>query len=248
MRPQTVHVLEMDQMEANDTAITVPTEEYPREDEMRSNRQRQLAEIFRPILIVMKLTGLFFGETALTECSGRRTLHISHFSSALIVLGQWLVVVLAVTSLHFIGFSSMSAFFFLLTTTAWYVQCASSTTVCLFVLPVTNKRKSRFALFLSRFVTKAPELDGMKRKAVRGLVVACLATVINCIVLVLFSVHFNGVVSIFPPWNQPPGLRLTVRVIVLAFAILDSFALTLPALIFCITCMLLEKNVRQFPK
>ena len=119
MQPRTVHAQEMSQMEVNDSGSTVPTEEYSREDQMISNRQRQLAEIFRPILIAMKLTGQFFGETALTKCRGRRDLHISHFFSALIVLGQWLNVVLGLTSSLYVGFSSMSIFFFLLVSTIW---------------------------------------------------------------------------------------------------------------------------------
>ena len=246
MRPRTVHVQEMSQMEVNDTAITVATEEYPGVDEMTSNRQRQLGEIFRPFLIAMKLTGQFFGETALTKCRSRRTLHISQFFSALIVLGQWLMVVLGVTTHLYVGFSSMGIFFFLLVTTTWYVQCAGNTTICLFVLPLTNRRPSRFAQFLSSFVTTAPEFDGMKQKVVRSLVVACLAAVINSIVLALFSVHFKGIISTLPPWNQHIGLYLTVRVIEMVWAVVDSFAFTLPPVIFCITCMLLEKMFDTF--
>ena len=246
MRPRTVHVQEMSQMEVNDTGSTVPTEEYPREDQMISNRQRQLAEIFRPIFIAMKLTGQFFGETALTKCRGRSKLHISHFFSALIVLGQWLNVVLGLTSSLYVGFSSMSKFFFLLVSTIWYVQCAGNTIVCLFVLPLMNRRPSRFAQFLSSFVTTAPELDGMKGKTVRSLAIACLAAVINSTVLAIFNISFEGVISIHPPWDQHTGLRLTVRVIEMVWGLLNSFAWTLPPVIFCTTCMLPEQMFDSF--
>ncbi|KAL9970421.1 hypothetical protein ACROYT_G022796 [Oculina patagonica] len=231
----------MRKRDANETENTAHNEEYTREVEMRSKRLRQLAEIFRPILFAMKLTGQYFGETALGDCSGRRTMYVSRFFSALVVVGQWLMVVIGVTSHLYIGFSSMSSFSFLLVNTAWYVQNASSTTVCLFVLPLMNERRSRFAQFLSSFATKAPELDGMRKKAVKGLAVACLAAVINSIVIILLSVRFNGVISIFPPWNQTQGMYVTVRVTEIAFGVLDSFAWTLPPLIFCVTCMLLEK-------
>ena len=241
MLPRTMHGQEMSQMEENEYGNTVQSEELQREDEVRSNHQRQLAEILRPIFIAMKLTGHFFGETALAEGSGQRELCISHFSSALVVLGEWLVVILGVTSLFYIGFSSMNAFFFLIVTTAFYIQCASNATVCLFVLPLRAKRRSKFAKFLSSSVTAAPELDGMKKKAVVGLSVACLAALVNSIVIGLFSVHFNGIISVFPPWNLHPATYVTVRVMELVVGALDSFALTLPPLIFCITCMLLEK-------
>ena len=168
-------------------------------------------------------------------------MHISHFSCALVILNQWLMVVLGVTSHLYIGFSSMSAFFFLLVTTAWYVQCASSTTVCFLVLPLMSRRRTRFEKFLFSVDTRAPKLDGMKNKAVLGLTVACLAAVINSIVIGLFSVRFSGIISVFPPWKHHTGMHFTVRVLELLFAVVDFFAWTLPPLIFCITCMLLEK-------
>ncbi|XP_078372923.1 uncharacterized protein LOC144656577 isoform X2 [Oculina patagonica] len=248
MLPRTVHVLEMSQSEVFVTDDAIPDEENQSGVQMGSNRQKQVAEIFRPILTAMKLAGQYFGETALADGSGRRTLYISHFSSAIVVLGQWLMVVLCVTSLLHIGFSSMSSFFFLLLTTAWYVQSASSTTVCLFVLPLTGKRRSRFAKFVSSFATTATEIDGMKRKVVKSLAVACLAAGINFIVICLLSVRFNGVFSMLPPWNRHPIMHLTVRVMELVFAALNSFAWTLPPLIFCVTCMLLERMFETLQK
>lgn len=74
-----------------------------------------------------------------------------------------------------------------------------------------------------------------------GLSLACLAALINFTVVTLFSLHSNGIISIFPPWNQNTGMYSTIRVIELVIMALDSFAWTLPPLIFCITCMLLEK-------
>lgn len=60
----------------------------------------------------------------------------------------------------------MSALFYILVPTDWFVQCASSTTICLILLPLTDKRRSRFAKFLYSFATKTPELDGMKKNEV----------------------------------------------------------------------------------
>ena len=241
MLPQRVHVVDIRQVEGKAADNTLPTEDYPREDELTSLHLRKLADTFRPVLIVVKLTGQFFGETSLVEGSRQRNLCISQFFSTVVVLGQWLVMVLVVISHCYIGFSSMDAFFFLLVTTIWYMQCAGSTTVCLLALPLTGKKRSRFARFLSRFATTAPELDGIKRSAVKGLVLACLAAVINTIVIGLFDALYNGIISILPPWNGQRVMYWTVRVIELVLAPLVSFAWTLSPLIFCITCMLLEK-------
>lgn len=237
MLPRRVHGIEMSQREENES------DDCERGDrgETKSSRQRQLAEIFRPILTASKLMGQYFGETSLGEGSNQRTWIVSYISCALVVLGQWLIVAFGVTSLIYVGFSSMNAFFFLLVNTAWYIQCAGNTIACLSVLPLTSKRRSKFAKFLSSFVTASPKLDGMKKKALMGLAIACLAAVLNAIVIVLFSVRSSGIISVFPPWNRHPGMYLTVRVMVLVFGTLDSFAMTLPPLIFCITCILLEK-------
>ena len=241
MLAQKVYVVQISQLEGNESNNNVSTEDCPRENEMSSYRQKKLAEIFRPILIAMKLTGQFFGEAALAEGGPRMKGCISHFYSALAVLGQWLVVALGITSHFYIGFSSMNVFFFLLVTTVWYVQCASSTTVCLLAFPLTGKKPSRFARFLSCFATTATELDGMKKNAVKGLAMACLAAVINTIVIVLFSAINKGIISVLPPWNRHPSMYFIVRVMELVFVPLVSFVWTLSPLIFCVTCMLLEK-------
>ena len=243
-----VYVLEIRQRPIKNTDNTGSTDEYPRQNEMSSDlqstiRQSQLSAIFSPILIAMKLSGQFFGETALAEIGRRRTCFISRFFSTFVVLGQWLLVVLSVISHFYIGFSTMPEFFFLLVSTIWYFQCASSTTICLVVLPLAQHwRPSRFARFLSSFATTELELEGMKEKAVKGLTLGCLATLINTVVVTYFSVCYRGMISRYPPWYPHSETYLAVRVTEMVFGTFDSFAWILPALIFCVTCMLLEKT------
>ena len=243
MLSRTVYALEISQRPINNIDNAGPTEQYPRENEMNTNHQSQLSAIFRPILIAMKLTGQFFGETELAETGRLRTCYISRIFSFLVVLGQWLLVVMSVLSLFYIGFSTMPKFFFLLVTTIWYAQCASSTTICLVVLPlVQNRRPSRFARFLSCFDTNELELDGMREKAVKGLSLGCFAALINTVVVTYYSVRYRGIISIFPPWFSHSETYLAVRVIEMVFGTFGSFAWILPAVIFCITCTLLEKT------
>ena len=243
MLSRAVYALEISQRPINNIDNTGPTEEYPRENEMNTNRQSQLSGIFRPILMAMKLTGQFFGETELAEIGRPRTCYVSRIFSTLVVLGQWLLVVMSVLSLFHVGFSSKPEFFFLLVTTIWYAQCASSTTVCLVVLPLArNGRPSKFARFLSSFVTNELELEGMKEKALKSLTLGCLAALINTVVVTYYSVRYRGIISIFPPWYPHSETYLAVRVIEMVFSTFGSFAWILPALIFCITCTLLEKT------
>ena len=82
----------------------------------------------------------------------------------------------------------------------------------------------------------------MKEKAVKGLAWGCLAALTNTVVVSYFSVCYRGMISRFPPWYPPSVTHLAVRVIEMVFMIFGSFAWIIPALIFCITCMLLEKT------
>jgi len=88
----------------------------------------------------------------------------------------------------------------------------------------------------------------MKEKAVKGFSLGCLAALINTIVVTYFSVCYRGIISIFPPWYPHSDTYLAVRVIEMVFGTFDSFAWILPALIFCITCMLLEKTFETLQK
>ena len=243
LSPRAVYARESSQTPIHNMDNTGPTEEYPGENEMNTNRQSQLSAIFTPILITMKLTGQFFGETSLAHIGRLRTCYISQFFSTIVVVGQWLLVVMGVISHFHIGISTTPKFFFLLVSTIWYAQCASSTTICLFALPLAqNRRQSRFARFLSSFCTNAPDLEGLKEKAVKGLAWGCLAALINTVVVSYFSVCYRGMISRFPPWHSVSVTYLAVRVIEMVFGIFGSFAWIIPALIFCITCMLLEKT------
>lgn len=165
---------------------------------------------------------------------------VSHFSSAVVVLGPCLGVVLGVTSHFFVGFSSMSASFFLLVTTAWYVQSASSATVCLFVFPLTDERRSRFPKFFPFLPWQCLSLTVYRKKSSEKLAVACLVTnycsnfsnLSNFIVISIFSVRFNGDISILPSWNQHSCMYLTLWAMELVIAAIDSFIWTLPPLNF----------------
>ena len=243
MLSRAVYPLETTQRPIYSIDDTGPNEEHPRQYEMNTNHQSQLSAIFRPILIAMKFAGQFFGETALAEIGSLRRCYISRIFSTLVVLGQWLLVVMSVISLFHKGFSTKPEFFFLLVTTIWHLQCASSTTICLVVLPlVQNRRPSRFSRFLSSFVANELKLEGVKEKAVKGLTLGCLAVLINTVVVTYFSVRYRGIISKFPPWYPHSETYLAVRVIEMVFGTFDSFAWILPPLIFCVTCMVLEKT------
>ena len=244
MPQRVVPVLEAGQNETSETGGNDLTEQNRIHEEMKANVPKQLSQIYGPILRAMKLSGEHFGETIFTEDTRRGNFDISRYYSTLVVLGQWVLAIIGMTSLFYEGFSSMTSFLYLLVTAVWYVQCACSTTICLVVLPLAYNRRSRFAQFVSSFLTTGTELEGLRLKALKGLTIACTVSVINSVVIVFVSIYYNGIVSVFKPWDH----HLAIRVIEVIFGNLNSFAWTLPVLIFCITCLVLERMFEMLRK
>ena len=250
--PQRIHVtsvehdLEADQKETNESGHNEPSEQYHGDEEMR----KTLAETFGPSLSAMKLAGEFFGETSsFTELRDsnreKSSVCIWRFYSVLVVLGQWAFVVIAVTSLFYEGFmSGINNFLYLMVTLIWYIQCACNTTICLIVLPLVHNKTSRFVKLISGILTTETEFDGLRRKTLKGLSIACLVSVINSVVIVLFSIYYNGILAHFKPWNG----HAAVRVFEIALGIFDSFAWSLPVQLYCVTCLVLERMFEMLKK
>ena len=244
MPQRVVPVLEAGKNETSETGGNDLTEQNRIHEEMRTNVPKQLSQIYGPILRAMKLSGELFGETIFTEDATRGNFDIFRYYSTLVVLGQWVLAIIGMTSLFYEGFSSVTSFFYLLITTIWYVQCAFSTTICFVVLPLAYNRRSRFAQFISSFLTTGTELEGLRLKALKGLTIACTASVFNSVAIVFVSIYYNGIVSVFKPWDH----HLTIRVIEVIFGNFNSFAWSLPVLMFCITCLVLERMFEMLKK
>ena len=227
-----------------------PTLRYNRDQQTRNELSEQLSQTFGPTLFVMKLAGDFFGETTLTELRdlnsnwGNSAYCISRFYSSLVVLAEWLLVVLGLITLFYQGLTSMKDFLFLLIPITWYIQCASNATICSVVLPLVKRKKTRFSLFISGAMMTTTDLDGVKRKTLQGLVIACFVAVMNFVCIILFSLYHDGMISRFKPWNG----HLAVRVIELAPAIYGSFSWSLPVQLYCATCLVLERMFETLKK
>ena len=236
---RSVDAIEIHRRDSGDiTGNQIPIEEYQKKEEIAKNLRKQLSAILRPIFLVMKLTGQYFGTTAMFEENMQKTWCVSRLYSTFVALGQWLLFLIAVTSHCYLGFKEMNQFFFLLVSTVWFLQCASATTICLVAFPFAQSRKSKMSIFIASLVEAAPELnlDGIKAKTVKGLVLACSAATLNLVVIVMMSVYFGGTISVFSPWEKYTFLRW----VELIFGTYCSFSWCFPVLIFCVTCMLLE--------
>jgi len=196
------------------------------------------AERFRPILRLMKLTEEFYGDVTMDEILQEDWSVFSRFYCGLVLLGQWFIVVQAVTSLFFEGVAQMNTFFFLLTFSIWYLQSAIVNTICLFILPKGQKKPSRLGQFLGNLLATTSD-GGINTcnmyKVYSLLALACNFALFNTVCLTLLDLYRNSSIGRFRPWN---GL-LAYRLIHLIFCAFDAFAWALPYTLFYVSCKLL---------
>ena len=102
--------------------------------------RREVSDTFRPILRLMKLSGEFYGDVTVEGNLEKKWSAFSRSYCGLVLLGQWFIVVQAVTSLFFEGLAQMNTFFLLLIFSIWYLQSAVVNTICLFILPKGQKK------------------------------------------------------------------------------------------------------------
>jgi len=194
--------------------------------------------MLRPILRLMKLTGEFYGDVTIDEVLPADWSVFSRFYCGIVLIGQWFVVVQAMTSLFIEGVSQISTFFLLLIFSIWYLQTAIVNTICLFILPKGPKKSSRLGQFIGHFLTTTSDL-GIKScnmcKVNLLLVSVCLFVVLNTVCLTLLDLYRNSSIARFRPWN---GL-LAYRLIHLIFCAFNAFAWVLPLTLFYVSCKLL---------
>ena len=209
--------------------------------EMTNDFSEQISQIFGPTLTLMKLGGLFFGETILSEprnSNAGKTVYLSRFYCLLVVLSLWLFVVIGLTTLFSEGFASIDLFLYLFIMVIWSVQCACNVTVCLAMLPqVQCKSGSRFSQFIASFSTTTTDLKGLRRKSLKGLAFAGMVSLGNFAFTLLWSFYLNGVLYNYKPWNGNMG----VWIIEVGVGIYTSFAWSLPVQLYYTTCLVLER-------
>ncbi|KAL9970433.1 hypothetical protein ACROYT_G022809 [Oculina patagonica] len=228
-----VHSLQLEDIHSEDS---LANETRQKESENHDLRRRELARKFRPILRLMKLTGEFYGDISMDDAVDADASVFPRVYCAMVLLGQWFVVVQSVTSLFIEGLAQMQIFFFLLIFSIWYLQCAVVNTICLFTLPKGRKTPSRLGQFISNLSATTSDISGIKTFQVNLLLAfVCLFAVFNTVCLVLLDFYRNTSVPRFRPWN---GL-LPYRLIQLGLYAFVAFAWALPFTLFHVSCKLL---------
>ena len=210
-----------------------------------NNRRMEISYRLRPILKMMKLAGEFYGDSSFLETPQGGSNSFSRFYCACVLLGQCIIFVQAVTSIFFEGFTQMQSTYFLLMLSIWYLECMGTNTICLFVLPKSKKRPSRFSKLVSSLFTKESDLSGLtKRRLSSLLAIACCVVAFNSICLAALDFYPCISVARFQPWNG----FLAYRLLHLVFGVFNSFAWVLPVLLFCVVCTVLSGMFKNLEK
>ena len=210
-----------------------------------NNRRSKISHRLRPILKMMKLAGEYYGDASFLETPQVGSNNFSRFYCASILLGQCTIFVQAVTSIFCEGFTQMQNTYFLVTFSIWYLECMGINTICLFVLPKSQKKPSRLSKLVGSLFTKESDLSGLtKRRLCTLLAIACCAITFNSICLVVLDFYAAISVARFQPWNG----FLAYRLLHLVFGVFNSFAWLLPPLLFCVVCMVLSGMFKNLQK
>ena len=199
--------------------------------------RREVSGTFRPILRLMKLSGEFYGDVTVEGNLEKKWSAFSRLYCGLVLLGQWFIVVQAVTSLFFEGLAQMNTFFLLLIFSIWY-------------LPSAVRNKHNLSFHFAQGPEKKPSrlghsLDNLLAKTCYGgvnacnmykvyllLALVCFFAVFNTVCLTLLNLYRNSLIGRFQPWN---GL-FPYRLIHLIFCACDAFAWSLPFTLFYVSC------------
>ncbi len=236
-----VHSFEIEDIHSEARQENETRTEVLREESFTDNhdlRRRELSSKLRLILRLMKLTGGYYGDTSLEEFPQVNS-SISRIYCVIVLLGQWIVFVQAVTSIFFEGFAQIQNTYFILMFSIWYLQSAAINTVFIFTFPKKKKQKkrSRFSNFTTSLLSTASDFGGIsKRRVYTLLAFTCCAVIFNSFCLAALDFYGDTSIARFQPWN---GL-LVYRLIHLMFSAFNCFTWISPVVVFGVSCSLLS--------
>ena len=197
-------------------------------------------EIYSPVLKLMRLFGLYLGDTSLkrlahTSSYYRQPSILASINCCVMVVGFWFNVVMAFVAI-FCG-DDMYTFILL---GLLCVLIALNATLCLLVLcvPFTDTRKSRFGYFLMKLcsITTTASLEKVKTKSIRGIIVFGFVFIFSTAGTLMVYLLLGINMAHGKPWSQWVGFEIVSVV----FLIVGCGAWLLPVLFYFITCWILE--------
>ena len=200
---------------------------------------KAIDEVYSPLLKLMKLFGIYFGDATLKRLAytsrGHSGKHIFLHQSycVLLVCCYWFNFIIAATGIFFQEDIYLSSMFSL-----WCLFISLNGTVCLVVLPLTG-RKTRFEKFLDRVfaLVKNVNLEKVKEKSRKGLIMSCVILIMTPAIILVAVILLKLNTGAFKPWNIWFGFSVLSPL----FLIIGVGAWLLPILFFCITSLILEE-------
>ena len=212
--------------------------EIPERENADKPLLKAIDEVYGPLLKLMKLFGIYFGEATLkrpayTTGHSRKHIFIHRIYCVLLVCCYWLNFIMSFTEV----FIEDDIYLYLMFS-FWCLFMALNGTVCLFVLPLTG-RKTRFEKFLNRVpaLVKNVNLEKVKGKSRKGLIMACFLLIMTPAIILVALILLKTNVGALEPWNIWFGFSILSPV----FLNIGVGAWLLPILFFCITCLILEE-------
>ncbi|KAL9969820.1 hypothetical protein ACROYT_G022086 [Oculina patagonica] len=130
--------------------VSMGNDSIPEQDNVNEQLLKEIDDIYSPVLKLMKLFGIYFGDTSLTQltqgtgrCSKR--VYLQRMYCGVVVSGFWLNFVMSFANIIF----GDNIYVFIMIT-LWCLLIALCGTICLLVLctPSADTAKSRFKYFI----------------------------------------------------------------------------------------------------
>ena len=236
------------EMPSETIEVSMVSDSNPQQENVNEQLLKEIDEIYSPVLKLMKLFGIYFGDTSLIQLmhatgSCRKRVYLERFYCGVVVSGFWLNVVIAFVDI-FLG----DKIFIHLMVTLWCLFIALSGTICLIVLCTTlsDTKKTRFEYFIRGLlaVNSNVNLVKAKNKSRKGLIAFCFSfTFATAGSVCAYLVLGFDIASVFP-WNQLSGFW----VVPLVFIVVACGVWFLPVLFFFVTCLILEEVFSELRK
>ncbi|KAL9970434.1 hypothetical protein ACROYT_G022810 [Oculina patagonica] len=232
------------------TTNDVPTVNDSISDQESVNKGllKTIDEIYTPVLKLMKLLGMYFGDTSLKQlihASGRcrKGVYLQRIYCGVIVSGLWLNFVMA-----FVNIITGDNIYFFIMITLWCLLIALCGTISLLVLctPSADTTKSRFECFIRGVlvVNGNVNLVQVKNKSKKGIICFIFVVTVSSVGCLLSDLLLGLNLTSSLPFNQWFGFSIISAV----FIIIGCGVWFLPILFFFITCSILEEIFDELHK
>ena len=201
--------------------------------------------IYSPVLKIMKLLGIYYGETSLSKLSygsstGSRKVSISLLYCCVVIASLWFNFAMAFISLCMEGVSVLATFYTLTGYSLWSLNGALTGTVCMITvaLPLTDRKTSRFEIFLRNVVKHKANLERVQILSRKGLIQTAPVFVVATSSLIIGFFHTPElVITTYKPWDDTYALKIFSLVSV----IYTGGVWVFPSVLFSATCLVLER-------